>query len=169
MGTWTIRMLVGHLSRSFVTLIEYSSQIADKRSVASAADYYLVTAQAVDPAAIHARAQHAADALGERPLEAVQSLRDRAMTVLASIGDPIIPTIAGGMLLSDYVPTRTFELAVHSLDLARALGRPDDLPPAVAGAALDLAVAIADRRGQTQSLLLALTGRVPLPPGFSVV
>ena len=38
--------------------------------------------------------------------------------------DPVISTIFGGMRLSDYLPTRTFELVVHGLDIARAAQLP---------------------------------------------
>lgn len=169
LGTWTVRMLIGHISRSFVTVIEYTSRPADHRDIATSADYYLATANLVDPASVDARAEQAAFALGDRPVDAIRDLRDRAVAISGSVGDPLIQTIAGGMRLSDYLPTRIFELAVHSLDLARATGNPDILPAEVALSAQALAVAIAGRRGDAQTLLLALTGRAPLPDGFSVV
>ncbi len=169
LGTWTVRMLVGHISRSFVTVIEYSARPADERDIPSAADYYLATATFTDTEAIRGRAEQAALALGDRPLEALRDLRDRAVTLLGSVGDPLIHTIAGGMRLSDYLPTRIFELAVHSADLALAIGQPATLPGDVAQSALDLAAGIAGLRGDAAAVLLALTGRVPLAPGYSVV
>ncbi len=60
-------------------------------------------------------------------------------------------------------------VAVHSVDLARATGQAAELPNAVCDRALEVSVAAAARRGQGQSVLLALTGREPLPDGFSVV
>jgi uncharacterized protein (TIGR03083 family) len=169
LGTWTVRMLVGHISRSFVTVIEYSARPADERQILSAADYYRATASFTDAEAIRVRAEQAALALGDRPLDTIRELRDRAVTVLVSVGDPLIHTIAGGMRLSDYLPTRIFELAVHSADLAQAIGQPDTLPADVAQSSLDLAVGIAGLRGDAAAVLLALTGRAPLPPGYSVV
>ena len=169
LGTWTVRMLVGHLSRSFVTVIDYSGRPADERDIPSTADYYLATATFTDAEAIRLRAEQAALALGDRPVEAVRDLRDRAVAVLDSVGDPLIHTIVGGMRLSDYLPTRIFELAVHSADLARAIGQPVTLPSDVARSALDVAAGIATLRGDATAVLLAVTGRAPLPPGYSVV
>lgn len=37
-------------------------------------------------------------------------------------GTELVTTVAGGMRLADYLPTRVFELVVHTLDLAAALG-----------------------------------------------
>jgi len=39
-------------------------------------------------------------------------------------GCELVTTIAGGMRLADYLPIRTFELAVHTADLATALKDP---------------------------------------------
>ena len=107
--------------------------------------------------------------VGDDPLAAIRRFRDAALGALTGTGDPLITTVAGGMRLSDYLPTRIFELAVHSVDLARATGQPDALPPAVCDSAMQVAVAISARRGEGQSVLLALTGREPLPDGYSVV
>ncbi|GAY14358.1 maleylpyruvate isomerase N-terminal domain-containing protein [Mycobacterium sp. shizuoka-1] len=169
LGTWTVRMLVGHISRSFVTVIEYLGRPAERIEVRSAAAYYLAVMDMVDPAQIRSRAENAALSLGSRPFTTILDLRDRAVALLSTADDIVIHTIAGGMRLSDYLPTRIFELAVHSLDLASAIGRPDTIPPDVAHSATELAVAIAGERGDTQSLLAALTGRGPLPEGYSVV
>jgi hypothetical protein len=83
--------------------------------------------------------------------------------------DVIVTTAGGGMRVSDYLPTRTFELTVHSLDIARATGL-DFTPPTDALAdTLALASASALRQGLGTDVLLALTGRRPLPEGVSVV
>lgn len=74
------------------------------------------------------------------------------------------------MTLVDYLPTRTFELAVHGLDLARTLGLPTpaSLAPGIA-ASLELAGAIGARLPTAGDLLLLLTGRTGLPGGLSVL
>ena len=84
-------------------------------------------------------------------------------------GDPLIVTIAGGMRVDAYLPTRIFELAVHSLDIAAAIGVPATLPAPVLADALQLAAEIVTLRGEGEGLLLSLTGRRPLPDGYSVV
>ena len=74
------------------------------------------------------------------------------------------------MRLRQYLPTRTFELVVHGLDIARAAGRPAPAySPGLLTAVLELTVAVAVRSGRGPELLLAVTGRTGLPPGFSVV
>lgn len=73
------------------------------------------------------------------------------------------------MRLSDYLPTRTFELVVHTLDLARALGLRLEPPPAAATAALHLAVDLAVAGDAAGTLLLTATGRGAPPAGFSVL
>ena len=89
-----------------------------------------------------------------------------AVVDFPSAGTELVTTIAGGMRLADYLPTRTFELVVHGLDLARALGEPLDVPARPAAEALSLVAGLAVTRGQAGALLLAATGRTT---GFSVL
>ena len=74
-------------------------------------------------------------ALGDDParpsVRALAGCRDRR---LADQPDLLMHTILGGMWLVNYLPTRTFELAVHGLDIARAVGRPADLGSGVLSA-----------------------------------
>jgi hypothetical protein len=74
-----------------------------------------------------------------------------------------------GIRLSNYVPTRTFELAVHGLDIARASGVDLVLPDDVLSEATALAARIGVALGQGEPILLTLTGRSTLPDSFSVV
>jgi hypothetical protein len=80
-----------------------------------------------------------------------------------------VTTFAGGMRLSDYLPTRTFELAVHTADLAVALDLPADVPATAATQALHLVTELAVAGGLAGPLLLAATGRPGLPQGSSVL
>jgi hypothetical protein len=66
------------------------------------------------------------------------------------------------MRLRDYLPTRTFELTVHTADLATALSLPAELPPAAASEALQLVCDLAVAADVAAALLLAVTGR-PTP------
>ena len=84
-------------------------------------------------------------------------------------GIPVVTTIAGGMRLADYLPTRTFELVVHTLDLTAALGLSAEPPPAAAAQALALVAGVAVADGRAAPLLLAATGRTGLPPGFTLL
>ena len=65
--------------------------------------------------------------------------------------------------------TRTFELAVHGIDIARAVGIPFASPGEVLDEATVLAARIGVAIGDGETVLLSLTGRTALPPLFSVV
>jgi hypothetical protein len=73
------------------------------------------------------------------------------------------------MRLLDYLPTRTFELVVHSGDLSYAAGLEASPPDDALASALRLAADLARVRGEGLVVLHALTGRRPLPDGFSLV
>jgi len=70
------------------------------------------------------------------------------------------------MRLIDYLPSRIFELAVHTLDIAAALPVTVTLPAAVA---LHLLADMALQPDKAAALLLAATGRRALPAGFWVL
>jgi hypothetical protein len=74
-----------------------------------------------------------------------------------------------GILLSEYLRTRVFELIVHSIDLSRATGIAVNVPESGLALAAGLATGITVSRGFGPDLLLALTGRASMPEGFSVV
>jgi hypothetical protein len=79
----------------------------------------------------------------------------------------LLTTVAGGMRLADYLPTRTFELAVHTADLAVALGVASDVPATAARQALLIVADLAVADGRAGPLLLLATGRTG--PAFSLL
>jgi hypothetical protein len=89
--------------------------------------------------------------------------------VASAPDDAFVATVAGGMRLIEYLPTRTFELVVHTADLTSALGIAAAPPAVAAASALRLAADLALERDSAVDVLLALTGRRPLPDGFSIV
>ena len=172
LGEWDLRSLVGHAGRSLITVTTYLTRPTEVVDVPSAVEYYRWTVQQIgaDPAGVAERGRQAGIALGDDPAAAVRLLRDDAVTALRQVdGDPIIETIAGGMHVSAYLPTRIFELTVHTLDIAAALGRVVAAPPEPLGDALDLAAKLALLKGDGEDLLLGLTGRRPLPTNYSVL
>ena len=171
LGDWDLRALVGHTSRSLVTVLTYLDEPAEEPTVDSAAHYYLLTkGVSLDPAAITARGVAAGEALGDDPAAAVGRLVDEVTAKLDRFADDqVLTTIVGPMRLVAYLPTRTFELVVHGLDIARATGGPSEPPDEALAEAVALAGAVAVREGRGADLLLALTGRAQLPEGFSVV
>jgi uncharacterized protein (TIGR03083 family) len=172
LGEWDIRALVGHTSRSFTTVEAYLDRPAQAVEVASAADYFLRATRAPSAdAVVAARGREAGTALGTDPADAVAQIAARTLRLVDTTdGTELVTTIVGGMRLADYLPTRTFELAVHTADLATALGvSPDDVPAAAAAQALAIVsdLTVADNHAGT--LLLATTGRRSLPSNFSVL
>jgi hypothetical protein len=119
---------------------------------------------------VTARGREAGAALGADPADAVAQIAARVLRLVdAHDGTESMTTIVGGMRLTDYLPTRTFELAVHTADLATALDESPDVPPTAATQALQVVaeLAVADRLAGP--LLLAATGRSGLPAAFSVL
>ena len=160
LGEWDVRALVGHTSRSFLTVETYLARPAATVEVGSPSGYFSATRAAASPEAVAARGRDAGTALGAAPAAAVQEIAARVLTLVGTgDGTELVTTIAGGMRLADYLPTRTFELVVHSLDLARALGEPLDVAALPAAHALALVAELAVAGGQAGALLLAATGR----------
>jgi uncharacterized protein (TIGR03083 family) len=173
LGAWSVRDLVGHTSRSLITVSTYLNAPAQRETVTTAADYYAAIREisaGMGEDAIVERGRQAGRDLGDDPASAVDALVTKALADLAAVDDPLIEVIGGlGMRLSTYLPTRTFEMAVHGIDIAHAVGI-DYTPPAdVLADAAALAARIAVALGQGTPVLRALTGRQNLPPGFSVV
>jgi uncharacterized protein (TIGR03083 family) len=173
LGDWDLRALVGHASRSLITVSTYLKTPASQEDVTSAHDYYAKIrdyASNVVAAGIVERGRQAGRDLGPDPAATVDGLVDQVLAELDAADDPLIGVIGGlGIRLSNYLPTRTFELAVHGLDIARASGVRFGLPDEVLDQATVLAARVANALGQGEPVLLALTGRTTLPVPFSVV
>ncbi len=170
LGEWDVRSLVGHTSRSLLTAETYLARPAEAVIVESAVDYYQATRTIAAGPDVAARGRDAGDALGLDPAAAVTEIAARVVPVVAACdGTELVTTIVGGMRLSDYLPTRTFELVVHTADLAAALDLPLDVPATAAAEALALVAQLAVNDDLAGPLLLAVTGRQGLPIGFSVL
>jgi Mycothiol maleylpyruvate isomerase N-terminal domain len=170
LGEWDVRALAGHTSRSLLTVEVYLARPAPAADIASPAGYFLATRVAAAGPAVAARGRDAGAALGNDPAAAVAQIAARVLALVGTRdGTELVTTIAGGMRLSDYLPTRTFELAVHTADLAAALAVPPDVPATAAAQALAIVTGLAVQGGLAGPLLLAATGRPGLPAGFSVL
>ena len=170
LGEWDVRALVGHASRSFITIETYLAQQPDSIVIESAALYYRAIRPMLAGPGVADRGRAAGGALGDDPVTAVREIAERVTALVErSTGEELLTSIAGGMRLRDYLPTRTFELVIHTCDLAVALGLPATPPDVAARDTMQLSLEVALDRGQAGDVLLALTGRRPLPPDFSVV
>jgi uncharacterized protein (TIGR03083 family) len=179
LGSWSVRDLIGHTSRAMATIEEYCGRSGDGPPVSGPAQYFARVGQAPPgsdarrqrDAMITERGREAGASLGEDPVAAVSALAERVVAfVAASADDTPVASAAGQMTLAGYLPTRTFELVVHSLDLTVALGLvvPEVMKPAIA-ASMMLAAQIAADMPSAPEVLLALCGRRVLPEGFTVV
>jgi uncharacterized protein (TIGR03083 family) len=173
LGEWDLRALVGHMSRSLITVSIYLQSPASREDVTSPADYYAQIRDYASNAgaeAIVERGRQAGRDLGDDPVATIDDMVERVLGELAEVDDPLIEVIGGlGIRLSSYLPTRVFELAVHGLDVVAATGVDFTLPEPVLMEAAALAGQIAVAVGQGETVLLALTGRTALPATFSVV
>jgi uncharacterized protein (TIGR03083 family) len=177
LGEWTLRDLLGHTVSS--ALRQVPVVLAEKAPallVSSAAGYFAV-ARSAPPELVAAARTAATDdardtgkALGDEPATVVSDFIGRATSALAGAGDDDpVATPAGGMRVRDWLPTRTLELVVHGSDAAVAAEVPITFDVDVLAEAAALAARIAVEIGDGATVLRALTGRGPLPPGFSVV
>ncbi len=170
LGEWDVRALVGHTSRSLLTVETYLTRPAATDEILSPVDYVRATRAIATGPAVAARGREAGVALGTDPAAAVATIAVRVLALVdACDGTELLTTIAGGMRLAAYLPTRTFELAVHTADLATALEVPLDVPATAAAQALRLVADLAVADGLAGQLLLTFTGRSGLPAGFSVL
>jgi hypothetical protein len=173
LGEWDLRALVGHASRSLITVSTYLVQAAEREDVASPQDYYAQIreyASKLGAADIIERGRQAGRDLGHDPAATVDVLLQRVLDELSDAGNPLIAVIGGlGIRLHNYLLTRIFELVVHGLDIARAVDISFPLAADVLEEATALAARIAVEEGHGETVLLALTGRAELPASFSSV
>ncbi len=171
LGEWTVRELVGHNCRATFSLIEGSmDRPAEHLDIERPADFWKNARTSAENATIAEDGRQAAAALGDRPLDAVREIAERVRARIDNAPDDmLITTRAGGMRLIDYLATRVFECTIHTLDLAVAIRADVDLPTPAATVALQLLGDRAQLRGHVIPLLLAATGRRPLPEGLSVL
>jgi uncharacterized protein (TIGR03083 family) len=173
LGEWDLRSLVGHTSRSLITVSTYLQTTAEREDLPGAVEYYVYARQYASSAGaetIVERGRQAGRELGADPAATVVHLVARALDDLGDVDDPLIAVIGGlGIRVSSYLPTRTFELAVHGLDVARAAGLDFALPTDVLSESAVLAARVGVALGLGETVLSALTGRIALPAAFSVV
>lgn len=165
LGVWSVRELIGHTSRALLTVANSADGgVAPDRLVRPAEYFGEVLRDGSIHDGIAERGRDAAADLGDDPSSAVAGIVDRVWGFVDALPDDHpVGTPVGEMRLADYLPTRTFELVVHTLDLAGSVGGIGQVPESAQSVALGLSIKIAARSGQAEDLLMALTGRVPLP------
>ena len=159
LGNWTVVELVAHGNRAHTTVEEY---LLRPRPAEPAGSSYF------SDEAVAKRGRAAVAALGADPAAAVAAASERSIALVdrtpanATLGSP-----AGTMALGAYLPSRIAELTVHGLDVAAAVGLELAAPPLALVESLRFVTGRLVKKGEGEAVLLALTGRAQLPPGFS--
>jgi uncharacterized protein (TIGR03083 family) len=160
LGEWSVRELVAHANRSLANVVEY---VEHPQPPAERGSGYF------SDEAIAARARDAAVALGGDPAGTVAAdAAAAAGLVERSSPDTTVGSPMATLTLAQYLPSRTAELVVHTLDVARALDREVAVPPTALEETLLFLARRAAGRSDGQQVVLALTGREPLLGGYSV-
>ena len=115
LGEWSIRDLVGHTSRSLLTVEAYLEKGGASVDLHDPVAYFrAILGDLADDAAVAERGRQAGAALGEDPADAVRVIASRVVPVVErAADDAVVGTPWGGMRLIDYLPTRVFELSIH--------------------------------------------------------
>ncbi len=175
LGVWSLRDLVGHTSGALANVQrDITAPLPAPCDYESAADYFFAaTATPGVMAAVAERGRQAGAALGENPLQTIDALTVAVLKVLVEMPDDTwVATRFGRLLLPAYMDTKIFELVVHTLDICAAADIMLEPPAAPMAAALRVTLQLAARRADPSewaALLRALTGRTPLPAGYSVI
>jgi hypothetical protein len=170
-GAWTVRQLVGRASRVMLRVErDLESSPPEENLTTPVAYLEKVIATPYDESSVPEAVETAATALGERPADELAAIDKKVSDRLARVrDDQLVNTPFGGIRLDRYLPAATFQLVVHTLDLAAAIGSDDSPPAGSLTTAMDLGTRLAQQRGRAQILLLGMVGREPLPPEFSVL
>jgi uncharacterized protein (TIGR03083 family) len=171
LGEWCVRDLTGHTYRSFTTILSYSAKPGEKVELERPVDYFLKAFEALaDPKQVAERGRAAGLEIIDDPKMMVRGFAMYVKNKLDELDDDhIMATPVGGIRLIDYLPTRTFELIIHTMDLAIAVGVSDKPPESGLEATMEILGRLALYRGHAPGLILAATGRYGLPDGFSVL
>ena len=166
LGEWTVRELTAHALRAFLTLQRLCDTTGGAPQLESAMAYYRAVAVRED---VHAGVLQRGREAGAQLVDPEATARRTAEQVLGRVAatsdEHVGETFAGPMRLADYLPTRVVELGIHTLDLQRATGQPMGLPASASAVILGTLAELAD----VPTLLMAMTGRQPLPDSFNVL
>ncbi len=171
LGEWCARDLTGHTYRAFTTILSYSAKPGDKVDLERPVDYFLEAFKSLaEPKMVAERGRAAGLEIIDDPRMMVRGFAMYVKNKLEELSDDhIMATPVGGIRLIDYLPTRTLELIIHTMDLAIAVGANDEPPENGLEATIQILGQLAIYQGQAPGLILATTGRHVLPDGFSVL
>lgn len=177
LGEWSVRELTAHTASS--ALLQVPPVLATRAAspVVLSPEAYWVFARTVPAEIVEAAhrasvedAKATATALGaDVPAAILDATRAATAALSAVADDDVVETVIGGMRVRDWLSTRTFELVVHGLDLARAAAIDVEFAPEALSFTASQAARVAIAVGDGASVLRALTGREALPAGYSIL
>lgn len=129
---WTVKELVGHLSRGMGRIRWALSRLAPAVADTDAVTYWRRYDPATAASDIAGRASEIAARFPTGPAivdEFESTWRESTQLAVAVPPDRIVGTWGPTLRLDDYLATRLLEVSVHGLDLAAALDRPPWLTP----------------------------------------
>lgn len=168
-AAWTLGELIAHTMRAFTCIEQYldgPTERSNPTPIVDAVEYYQV---ALSAGSVHegivARARQAARDLHD-PFGQAEVTAQRIGALVASTADDDPVYSPGGCLvMSEYLVTRTVELALHTVDIQRAIGQPAEIHPTISR----LIIPVLSALGPSTQIVLALTGRGTLADGFNVL
>lgn len=168
LGSWSVRELVAHTVRIIDRTAAYAG-VSGPVDTKSAAAYYVraMSTPGVNEA-IAERARASVGLLGDDPARAARTIGERTLAVVAALDDDASAVTPFGTLrVADYLPTRILEVVLHTLDIARAVGIAVVPARSALSVTLSLLAEMAAEHGDGEAVALALSGRQPLPDGYS--
>ncbi|MEJ7585684.1 MAG: maleylpyruvate isomerase family mycothiol-dependent enzyme [Acidimicrobiales bacterium] len=171
LGEWTVKELAAHTTRALTTIEQYLAA-APAEVVLSGPVAYFRAAMAIPDVhtGVAERGRREATSLGDDPVAAIGESAERVRALVdATPGDTVCGSAVGGIALDDYLATRVVELTVHTTDLVAALGLDEQVPVPAAAVTLAILAGLAATRPDRTSVLRALTGRIDLPPGTTLL
>jgi uncharacterized protein (TIGR03083 family) len=172
LGEWTVRDLVGHTARAMLTVQQFTSRDATLIAEVPSSVAYSQRAFAGEGtnARVAERGRQTAQSLGPDLPSAVARLASEVSALIDALPDDhIFASLIGGITLVDYLPTRTVELVVHTLDLQAATGIKGEPPRDAMLSTLHLLAELAVDTPNAGHLALLATGRDAWVGPFSVI
>lgn len=175
LGEWSVRDLVGHTARSMLTVPQFATSKAGEPSriadIPTPAAYYqkAFVGEGTNER-IAERGRQTAEALGPDLATAVAKVSSEVAALIDTLPDDFVfATLAGNIMLVDYLPTRTLELVVHTLDLLASIGIESSPPDDAMLTTLRLLADLAVGTSHAGHLALLATGRNAWAGPFSVL
>jgi uncharacterized protein (TIGR03083 family) len=174
LGVWSVRDLVGHTSRALANVQrDIIRPLPSPGDYETAMEYFQNATMPGLAEGVAERGRQSGAALGANPLQVIDESSEAVRALLAEMPDDArIATPFGRLPLAAYMDTKIFELVVHTLDISAAADITLEPPAGPLAATLRVTLQLAARRetpGDAAALLRALTGRAPLPAGYSVI